>query len=131
LVVWEKALGPEHPDVGQCLYNLAELHRAQHRYAQAEPLYQRSLAILEKGLGANHPQVGSVLNGFALLLHPTKREDRHAPECSRPSHPGRRLFKQVACPDSRHARCLFKRATRGKMNRWQHQQEKPAVPAFF
>ncbi len=42
---------PEHPDVAQSLNNLAELYRVQGRYAEAEPLYQRALAIREKALG--------------------------------------------------------------------------------
>jgi Tetratricopeptide repeat len=39
-------------DVGQSLNNLAGLHQAQGRYADAEPLYRRSVAIREKALGA-------------------------------------------------------------------------------
>ena len=48
LAILEKALGPDHPDVAVSLNNLGELYRAQGRYAQAEPLYKRSLAIWEK-----------------------------------------------------------------------------------
>ena len=33
---------------------------AQGRYAEAEPLYKRSLAISEKALGPDHPDVGTV-----------------------------------------------------------------------
>ena len=56
LAIREKALGPDHPDVGTSLNNLAELYQAQGRYAEAEPLYQRSLAIREKALGPDHPE---------------------------------------------------------------------------
>ena len=38
----------------------AELYRAQGRYAEAEPLYKRSLAIREKALGPDHPDVATV-----------------------------------------------------------------------
>ena len=31
LVIWEKALGPEHPDGAQSLHNLAGLYQAQGR----------------------------------------------------------------------------------------------------
>jgi hypothetical protein len=55
LVIREKGLGRDHPDVAQSLTSLAVLHRSQGRYADAEPLYQRSLAIYEKVLGRNHP----------------------------------------------------------------------------
>jgi tetratricopeptide (TPR) repeat protein len=45
LAIFKKALGRDHPDVAQSLNNLAELYRFQGRYADAEPLYRRSLAI--------------------------------------------------------------------------------------
>jgi hypothetical protein len=31
LAIWEKALGPEHPDAAQSLHNLAGLYQAQGR----------------------------------------------------------------------------------------------------
>ena len=37
------------------------------QYADAEPLYQRSLAIREKALGPDHPEVARSLNNLALL----------------------------------------------------------------
>ena len=49
------------------LNNLAELYRAQGRYADAEPLYKRSLAICEKALGPDHPDVATSLNNLAVL----------------------------------------------------------------
>jgi tetratricopeptide (TPR) repeat protein len=49
----EAALGPDHPNVAIRLNNLAALYQAQGKYAEAEPLYQRSLAIVEKALGAD------------------------------------------------------------------------------
>ncbi len=69
-------LGPEHPDVAQSLNNLAALYQAQGRYAEAEPLYKRSLAILEKALGPEHPDVAQSLENYASLLRETKREDK-------------------------------------------------------
>ena len=52
--------GPSTPTSAPSLNNLAALYRAQGRYAEAEPLYQRSLAIREKALGPDHPDVGAV-----------------------------------------------------------------------
>ena len=63
----EKALGSNHPDVAISLNNLAGLYETQGRYADAEPLYKRSLAIWEKALGPNHPNVATSLNNLALL----------------------------------------------------------------
>src|SRR4051794_19349858 len=39
----------------------------QGRYADAEPLYKRSLAIREKALGPDHPDVANSLNSLAAL----------------------------------------------------------------
>ena len=40
----------------------------QGKLAEAEPLYQRSLAIGEKTLGPDHPTVATRFNNLALLL---------------------------------------------------------------
>jgi tetratricopeptide (TPR) repeat protein len=67
LMINEKALGPEHPDVATSLNNLAGLYRAQGKYAEAEPLYKRALAIREKVLGPEHPHVAIVCKNMAGL----------------------------------------------------------------
>ena len=61
-------MGPEHPDVARSLNNLAGLYRAQGKYAEAEPLYRRALAIDEKALGPEHPDVARTLGNYADLL---------------------------------------------------------------
>ena len=45
----------------------AQLYRAEGRYADAEPLFKRSLAIREQALGPEHPDVAMSLNNLALL----------------------------------------------------------------
>ena len=45
LAIWEKALGPEQPNVALNLNNLGALYRQQGQSAEAEPLLKRSLAI--------------------------------------------------------------------------------------
>jgi tetratricopeptide (TPR) repeat protein len=45
------------------------------RYADAEPLYRRSLAIREKVLGPDHPDITYPLNNLALLY---KKQGRYA-----------------------------------------------------
>ena len=62
-----ETFGPEDPNVAQTLNNLAKLYRTQGKYTEAEPLYQRSLAIWEKALGPEHPNVATSLNNLALL----------------------------------------------------------------
>src|SRR5262249_30712138 len=49
--------------------NLASLYNAQGRYAEAEPLYKRALAIGEKALGPEHPTVALSLNNLAALYN--------------------------------------------------------------
>ena len=67
LMIWEKALSPDHPNVATALNNLAELYRFQGRYPDADPLYKRALAILEKTLGPSHFDVAVSLNNLAVL----------------------------------------------------------------
>ena len=58
------------------LANLAELYRTQGKYAEAEPLYRRSLAIWEKSLGSEHSHVATSLENYAALLRQTARADQ-------------------------------------------------------
>ncbi len=68
-----KALGPDHPEVAASLNNLAGLYYKQGKYAKAEPLQKRALAIREKALGPEHPQVATSLENYAPLLRKTGR----------------------------------------------------------
>ena len=61
--------GPEDPRLATSLNNLGELYRAQGKYAEAEPLSRRALAIDEKALGSEHPDVATDLNNLALLSY--------------------------------------------------------------
>jgi len=45
----------------------------QGKHAEAEPLYQRALAIYEKTLGIEHPEVAAALENLAHLLWITNR----------------------------------------------------------
>jgi nephrocystin-3 len=64
----EKAQGPEHPDTGASLNNLALLLQDKADYDAAEPLYRRALAIAEKAQGPEHPDTGRSLSNLASLL---------------------------------------------------------------
>ena len=50
-----KALGEDHPDTATSYNNLAVNLHAQGKYAEAEPLYRKALAIRLKVLGEDHP----------------------------------------------------------------------------
>ena len=52
LQLGEEELGLDDPATATLLNNLAVLYKAQGRYAEAEPLYQRSLAIDENATTA-------------------------------------------------------------------------------
>jgi Tfp pilus assembly protein PilF len=56
------------------LNNLALLYASQGKYAEAEPRYQRALAIREKALSPEHPAVVTILENYAALLCQTGRE---------------------------------------------------------
>jgi tetratricopeptide (TPR) repeat protein len=68
LVIEEKTLGKDHPDVATSLNNLAGLYDAQGDNAKALPMYVRALAINEKALGKDHPNVGIILDNYADSL---------------------------------------------------------------
>ena len=83
----EKALGPDHPDVGTLAQQPGRALRAQGRYAEAEPLSKRALAINEKALGPDHPDVGTALNNLAELTGPRAATPRPSRSTSAPRHP--------------------------------------------
>ncbi len=69
----KREFGPDHPNTGAFLNNLAVLYQAQGRYAEAEPLYKRALAIWVKALGPEHPNAAANLENYAVLLRKTGR----------------------------------------------------------
>ena len=58
------------------LNNLAGLLTETNRYAEAEPLYRRVLAIFEKSLGPDYPNVGIVRDNLASLMKDKNREPK-------------------------------------------------------
>ena len=52
-------------DVAMSLNNLAMLLHTEGKYAEAEPLHRRALAMREKALGPEHPDVAQSLNNLA------------------------------------------------------------------
>ena len=54
-------------EAARLLNQAAEYLAERAQYAEAEPLYQRSLAIREKALGPDHPDVATSLNNLAAL----------------------------------------------------------------
>ena len=58
------------------LNNLAGLLTETNRYAEAEPLYRRVLAIFEKRFGPDYPNVGIVPDNLASLMKDKNREPK-------------------------------------------------------
>ncbi len=54
---------------GQLLNEAAHYLHQRGRYAEAEPLHQRALAIRERALGPDHLDVAQSLNNLAVLFH--------------------------------------------------------------
>ena len=77
------------------------LYQAQGRYAEAEPLYKRALAIEEKALGPEHPDVATSLNNLAVLYQAQGRYAEAEPLSNAPSPLARRrsaLIIQIPRP---------------------------------
>ncbi len=58
---------------------MALLYQSQGRYSEAEPLYNRSLAITKEQLGDNHPSTATSLNNLALLYQSQGRYSEAEP----------------------------------------------------
>src|SRR5438552_1074770 len=71
--------GPQDPRLGASLYSLALLYQAQGKYAEAEPLYQRALAIVEKAVGPEAPVTAMVVDGLAGVHFDQGAYDRAEP----------------------------------------------------
>jgi tetratricopeptide (TPR) repeat protein len=59
--------GSLNPGLADCLNELAILYAKQHKYAQAELLFQRSLGVTVSALGSDHPDVAIVLKNIGIL----------------------------------------------------------------
>jgi tetratricopeptide (TPR) repeat protein len=55
LSIFEKALGPDHPNTGITIANIANLWATSGRLEDALPLARRALAIFARALGDAHP----------------------------------------------------------------------------
>ena len=66
------------------LNNLGELYRTEERFAEAEPLLKRSIAIREKTVGPDDPDIVLALSNLAALYSNQGRYDQAEP-----------LFKRV------------------------------------
>lgn len=54
--------------IEELVLSLALLYREQGKYAEAEPLFKRALAICERALGPDHPHTQTVRRNYDGLL---------------------------------------------------------------
>jgi hypothetical protein len=80
LQIDEASFGPDHPDVGIDVNNLAALLQATNRLAEAEPLMRRARDIFAASLGPDHPSSKTVSRNYALLLEAIEAAEAQAPE---------------------------------------------------
>lgn len=73
LAIYEKMLGPNHPDVGIVANNVAMIYHAREEYGNAEKYYKQALPIRSKALGGEHPAVLNLIMNYTHLLTTTGR----------------------------------------------------------
>jgi class 3 adenylate cyclase/tetratricopeptide (TPR) repeat protein len=83
LAIRERALGPDHPDVGRSLSSLGNVYVLQGRYDEGVHVLTRALAIREKSLGPDHPDVARSLNNLGTLCAQQGRYDDGTPMFAR------------------------------------------------
>jgi tetratricopeptide (TPR) repeat protein len=74
LAIYERALGPEHPDTANSLWWMAVVKAQDGQVAEAESFYRRTLSIFEKALPPQHPNLAKLLDQFAAFLSRTGRD---------------------------------------------------------
>jgi tetratricopeptide (TPR) repeat protein len=60
-------IGSLNPRLAGSLNELAILYAKQHKYAQAELMFQRSLGVSVAALGSDHPDVAVILKNLGIL----------------------------------------------------------------
>ncbi|MDQ2868493.1 MAG: tetratricopeptide repeat protein [Verrucomicrobiota bacterium] len=69
LQLYEKNLGPEHPDVASVLNNLGVFYTNEKRFTEAEKAHVRALAIREKAFSSSHPDLAQSKCNLAVVFH--------------------------------------------------------------
>jgi hypothetical protein len=85
LATFEQIYGPEHPNVGREINNLALLLEATNRHVEAEPLMRRALFITDRSYGPEDPDVGAHPNPAWRLKQPSLAPYSSNPAPDRPA----------------------------------------------
>ncbi len=60
-------IGSLNPRLADSLNELGILYAKQHKYAQAEPMFQRALGVTVAAMGSDHPDVAVILRNIGIL----------------------------------------------------------------
>ena len=64
----EATVGPDHPDVANCVNNLGCVLEAQGDLAGAKKCFERAIEIGEATVGSDHPDVATRVNNLGIVL---------------------------------------------------------------
>jgi tetratricopeptide (TPR) repeat protein len=67
-------IGRDDPKVAQTCINLANCLRQQGKFADAEPLYKRAIAVKERNFHPLHMELVPVLENYAKMLRAAGRD---------------------------------------------------------
>jgi len=84
VLVYEKAFGAKHMEVGKVAQNLAMILQEQNKIEEAEKFYQKSLAIMRESAGPFDSDIISLMENYANLLRSAGRSDEadHLQACA-------------------------------------------------
>jgi serine/threonine protein kinase/tetratricopeptide (TPR) repeat protein len=92
----EQAYGPDHPQLGLALGNLATIYGELERHDEAIARLERGLAILERSYGPDHPHTGLTELNLSTNLAMAGRDLPRAVELARDSL---RVHEQIYGPE--------------------------------
>ena len=69
LVITQKFYGEMHPNVANCLTDLAMFNYSKKDFVKAEPLFLQAITIRKEALGEDHPDVASVMLDLAAIYN--------------------------------------------------------------
>ncbi len=69
LELYEKQLGPEHPDVAAVLNNLGVFYTNEGRFEEAEAAHQRALTIRREANPRGHSDIAQSKCNLAVVYH--------------------------------------------------------------
>jgi tetratricopeptide (TPR) repeat protein len=76
LVLSQQLYGAEHPQIANCLLDLATIYHGQNLFDRTETYFLQAIAMRQKTLGDAHPDVAIAMQELAAIYHIQAMEDR-------------------------------------------------------